>query len=185
MTREANLVNYLPDFLQSYKELIAVLQAQEPEIQRMEDITETIKNSSFILYCDIWGIEKFEGMLGIKPLDGDLLENRKFRILSSWNNSVPYTVRTLRENLETLCGKDGYELTVLPERYTVIVRIALKSKRNFETVRDMMNEMIPANMVLNLSLLYNQHQTLSKFTHGQLSAYTHRQLREELLEDGK
>ncbi len=185
MIREVDLVNYLPDFLQSYKELTAALQAQDSEIQRMEDITETIKNSSFILYCDIWGIERFENMLGIKPLDGDTLENRRFRILSSWNNSVPYTIRTLRENLEILCGKDGYELAVLSEQYMVIVRIALKSKRNFEMARDMMNKILPANMVLNLSLLYNQHKALGKYTYGQLSAYTHRQLRDEVLENGE
>lgn len=185
MIREVDLASYLPDFLQSYKELFAALQVQNPEVQKMEDITETIRNSSFILYCDVWGIERFEDMLGINPLDGDTLENRKLRILSLWNNSVPYTVWTLRTNLETLCGKGGYELVILPEQYMIIVRIALKSKRNFEMVRDMMNKTVPANMEINLSLLYNQHNTLGKYTHRQLSAHTHGKLRNEVLEDGK
>ena len=117
MKRDVELKSYLPDFLQNYKELYEILQTQNPEIQALEDLTETIKDNLFILYCDEQGIEKFEKMLELKALDGDTLDNRKFRILSKWNNAILYTTQALRQKLETLCGKDGYELKILPEQY--------------------------------------------------------------------
>ena len=48
-------------------------------------------------------------------------------------------------------------------------------------VKEMLEEVIPANMEIDLSLLYNQHETLAKFTHKELAKYTHRQIREEVL----
>lgn len=185
MKREVELKSYLPDFLQVYKELCETLQAQNPEIQELEDLTETIKDNLFISCCDEQGIEKFERMLGLKALDGDTLDNRKFRVLSKWNNAIPYTMQVLHQKLETLCGKDGYELKIIPEQYIVVVRVALKSKRNYEMVRDMLDEVIPANMEIDLSLLFNKHELLGRYTHGQLSSYTYKQIRNEVLEDGK
>ena len=49
----------------------------------------------------------------------------------------------------------------------------------------MLKETVPANMVLDLSLLYNQHKTLKQFTHRQLSAFTGKQIRNEVLIYGK
>lgn len=185
MKREVELKSYLPDFLQNYKELQETMQAQNPEVQELEDLIETTKDNLFIASCDERGIEKFERMLGVKALNEDTLDNRKFRILSKWNNAIPYTTRVLHQKLETLCGKDGYELEILTEQYIVAVRVALKSKRNYEMVRDMLDEVIPANMMIDLSLLYNKHELLKQYTHGQLSMHTYKQLRNEVLGNGK
>ena len=182
MIREVELKSYLPDFLQGYKELHEAMQAQNPEL---EDLIEVTRDNLFIISCNEQGIEKFERMLGIKALDEDTLDNRKFRILSKWNNAIPYTTKILHQKLETLCGKDGYELEILPEQYIVTVRVALKSKRNYEMVRNMLDEAIPANMMIDLSLLYNKHELLEQYTHGQLSMYTYKQLRNEVLKNDK
>lgn len=184
MIREVDLISYLPEYLQAYREMRETLLAQQQEIQRLEDLTETIQDNQFILYSNEEGIERFENLLKTKALDDDSLENRKFRVLSLWNNSIPYTVLVLHNKLETICGKDGYNLKVINEQYKVIVRVALKSKKNFEMVEEMLNTVLPANMVIDLSLLYNQHLTLSKFTHEQLKARTHREIREEVLGNG-
>ncbi|MEG2372762.1 MAG: hypothetical protein RSB36_08290, partial [Hydrogenoanaerobacterium sp.] len=39
-------------------------------------------------------------------------------------------------------------------------------------------EVVPANIVIDLSLLYNKNETLSHFTNARLSKFTHKQLRE-------
>lgn len=185
MIREVQLVSYLPEALQDYQELRETLQAQNPEIQELEDLTEVIKDNLFIVRCNEQGIGRFEKMLGMKPLDSDTLENRRFRVLSLWNNTIPYTIPVLQKKLETICGKSGYSLAILSEQYKVVVRVALNNKRNLEMVKDMLEGVIPANMVIDLSLLYNKHEDLGKYTHGQLSARTYGQLRSEVLENGK
>ena len=77
--------------------------------------------------------------------------------------------------------KDGYSLKVIHGEYRIIVRVNLINKKNFSMVKEMLEEVIPANMEIDLSLLYNQHETLAKFTHKELAKYTHRQIREEVL----
>lgn len=184
MVRNVDLISYLPEFMRCYKELEKILNAQRPEVQSLEDATEVLKNNQFIISADEQGIKKFEDMLSVTALDDDSLENRKFRVLSKWNNAIPYTVWVLRVKLATLCGTDGYILQVFHKDYKVKVRVALKSKRNYKMVEEMLAEVIPANMVIDLSLLYNQHETLKKYTHRQLAEYTHDQIRNEVLNNG-
>lgn len=64
---------------------------------------------------------------------------------------------------------------------TIMERVNLINKKKFSMVKEMLEEVIPANMEIDLSLLYNQHTTLAKFTHRELSKYTHKQIREEVL----
>lgn len=185
MIREVDLVSYLPDYMQLYREIKEALHAQQPEIQKLEDLTETILNNQFILHCDEQGIEKFENLMGVKALDGDLLETRRFRVLSLWNNSIPYTRLVLLKKLETICGKDGYKLEILNNEYKVAVRIALKSKKSLKAVEEMLDTVVPANMIIDLSLLYNRYSMLAKFTFQQLKNKTYREIREEVLDSGQ
>ncbi|EOT26516.1 hypothetical protein C805_00608 [Eubacterium sp. 14-2] len=185
MIREADLISFLPEFMCGYLELRKLLSAQQREVQALEDMTEILKNNQFILSADEQGIEKFETMLGIAALDDDSLENRRFRVLSRWNNAIPYTEQVLRNRLDTLCGADGYSLEIQNQEYRIKIRVALKSKKNYKMVEEMLKETVPANMVLDLSLLYNQHKTLKQFTHRQLSAFTGKQIRNEVLIYGK
>lgn len=185
MIREADLISFLPEFMRGYLELRKLLSAQQGEVQALEDMTEILKNNQFILSADEQGIEKFETMLEIAALDDDSLENRRFRVLSRWNNAIPYTEQVLRNRMDTLCGADGYSLEIQNQEYRIKIRVALKSKKNYKMVEEMLKETVPANMVLDLSLLYNQHKTLKQFTHRQLSAYTGKQIRNEVLIYGK
>ena len=60
MIREVNLLSFLPEFVQEYREIKHIMNSEQPEIQKLEDETEIIKNNQFILSCDIDGIARFE-----------------------------------------------------------------------------------------------------------------------------
>ena len=65
--------------------------------------------------------------------------------------------------------------------YELSVRLALTSKKNLDDAIEMVKRMAPANLVLVVDLLYNQHQQIAAYTHQQLSAYTHTQIRSEVM----
>jgi len=182
--REVNLLSHIPDFLKEYEEMRAVQEMLQPEIQRLEDETESVFDNQFILSSDIKSIKRFERMLRISPLAEDTLADRRFKVLSKWNRMIPYTKITLKQKLSVLCGEDGFTLEIDP-RKVITVRVALKSKRNFYEVKEMLEEFVPCNMVIDLDLLYNQHSLLCKFTHKQLAAWSHRQIRNEVLISGE
>ena len=85
------------------------------------------------------------------------------------------------------CGAGGSVIdfvAMVGSTFTLTVRVMLKVKQNYDDVETLLNRIVPENLVLDLSLMYNQHQTLAAFTHAQLAAYTHYFLRNEVLPHG-
>ena len=182
MSREIVLIDYLPPFLQGYREIQAIMTAENPEFQAVSDEGQVVLDNTFIMYCSEKGIARFEKMLGIYPLPTDTLDSRRSRVLTRWNEQLPYTMRTLKQQLEALCGKDGYSIELYNDAYTIEVKVNLIAKSNFDDVDALLQRVIPANMIIDLRLIYNQHLTLKQFTHAHLQTYTHNQLRSEVLE---
>jgi translation initiation factor 2 beta subunit (eIF-2beta)/eIF-5 len=184
LIREVDLLSYIPDFLKEYEEMKTIQEVMQSEIQRMEDETEVLFDNQFIMSSDLDNIRRYEQMLRLQASSKDTLADRRFKVLSKWNRIIPYTKVTLRQRLAVLCGEDGYTLDIDPNK-KVIVKVALKSKRNLNEVRKMLEEFVPCNMVIDLDLLYNQHHLLSGFKHKQLGAWSHRHIRNEVLISGK
>ena len=79
-------------------------------------------------------------------------------------------------------GCHGYAIELDHENYILRVRVMLPSQREVEAVRALVRRVAPANLVLDVGLQYNTHQTLTRFTHGELAEFTHRRLRNEVFE---
>lgn len=176
-----DLLDYLPEYLKQYEEFQQIMQTESIELQNLAAWHQNLINDSFITSCGNYGIERYEKMLGITPLANDTLETRKLRVLSRWNNTVPYNYAYLEKQLKTLCGENGYKISLDVNGQTLTVKVELVSKNMLDSVKQFLENIIPCNIVLDVDLLYNQHKTIGKFTHKQLSAYTHKQLREEVI----
>ena len=71
------------------------------------------------------------------------------------------------------------------DRYLLTVRIALTSQKSFEEVAKLLDRVVPANLIVDLSLKYNSHAAVSRFRHSELGAFTHNELRSAVLQDTK
>ena len=175
------IIEYLPLFVQEYREIKEIMSTEQKELNTLwEECRKTLVNN-FIPTADEMGIEKYESIFGILKYADATLEERKFRILTYINGQLPYTYRALENNLTTLCGPDGFKLELDHDNYYISVKVELTAKNNVEAVRELLHRVLPANLVIDLQLIYNQYKTLAKHTHGSLSKYTHRQLRNEVL----
>ncbi len=96
MVRDVNLISYLPQFMQEYKELKKIFEIEEPELESIFEQMDIIRNNMFIDSCDENGIERFEKLLKITASKSDSLEVRKNRVKSLWVEEVPYTYNTLK-----------------------------------------------------------------------------------------
>lgn len=181
MARIADILKYIPPVIRDYKEYKAIAIALNPELNLLWQAIEDTLNDQFILDATENGIKRRESILKIIPKDTDTLDERKFRLIARENEKLPYTYRALQQRLINLCGADGYSLEVNNSTFTIKVRVALTNKSNYDDVSILIDKMAPENMIIDLSLLYNQHSTLAKFTHAQLSAYTQSQIRNEVL----
>lgn len=179
------LQDYLPPILLKTYEFPLLCETEQPEIDRLHDAADAVLDAQFISTAGETAIARYEKIFGITPMDTDTLAERRFKVLAKINAQLPFSVRRLRQQLETLCGADGYKLELDGDRYTLTVKVALTAKRNQQAVEELLADIVPANMVCTTSLLYNQHADLTRFTHAQLALLTHFEIREEVLPDGE
>lgn len=181
---DRKLIDYLPNFLQKYKEFEIIFETEQEEVSQLWESTRNALKDQFIMDATEYGVTRWERILNIFPKATDSLDDRRFRILTRMNEQLPYTFRTLDAQLSNLTGEDGYSIHVDHENYLLKVRVALVAKNNFNDVEALLHRVVPVNMLIDLSLLYNQYLTLGNVTHGQLRTRTHSELRNEVLNNG-
>lgn len=178
---DRKLIDYLPIGFTEILEFKALFNAEEPELANFLGKIENIDSDQFISTATEEGIARYEKMLNITPKGSEPLNIRRFKILTRFNEQLPYTVRTLEERLEVLCGKNGYMLEFFPSSYAVRIRIALASKTYFDAVYTMLKRIVPANIEVDLQLKYNQHRDLSKYSHKTLASLRHKHMKDEVI----
>ena len=173
------LIDYLPPALHEIKEFKVLMECGDTENTALKEKILKLEKDQYFLDATEKGIKRYEKMFGIIPKGTDTLEDRSFRVFARYNQQVPYTRTVLENKLITLCGKNGYKIQIDYENSVLILRISLTAKAMYEEVENYIENIIPLNMIIDMSLIFNQHSTLSKFTHAQLKIYTHKQIREE------
>ena len=184
MAKQVDLLSYWMPFLRSLKEFKEIAKAEEPEIIALLEAIDTSLDNFFIPTANEYGISRYESMLGLFPIEGEDLEARRFRVLSKWNDRLPYTESELRARLTSLCGADGYELDINYNEYTITVKVALTNKDILPMVKELLDKMVPCNMVISLYLMYTTYEWLEDYTHADLSQYTHAELTELIQSKG-
>ena len=179
------LQDYLPPILLKTYEFPLLCKTEQPEIDRLHDAADAVLDAQFLSTAGEYAIQRYEKIFGVVPQNTDTLDERRFKVLTRINTQLPFSVRRLRQQLETLCGADGYKFKVSGGKYTLSGKVALTAKRNQQAVEELLADIVPANMVCTTSLLYNQHADLTRFTHAQLALLTHFEIREEVLPDGE
>ncbi len=180
MDREIDILSYLPEFLQDFREFQELAATENSEIRALWGRLENVMKEQFINDATETGVKRWEAILKINPKGSDSLDVRKFRILTRLNEKLPYTYKKLAQQLETLCGEDGYSLDLRNNEYKLIVRVALTAKSMLAEVEKLLKRIAPVNIHVDLSLLYKQNLALGSYTHAQMRVYTHEQLRSEV-----
>ena len=182
---ERTLIEYLPHIIRDVREYKAIMNdAEQPEMVDSWGAVEDAMNDQFIVDATENGVKRWEKILGIVPQATLTLDERKFTILTRINEQLPFTLRTLEESLKSLCGKDGYVVQLQANEYILVVKVALVAVQNYNDVERLLQRIVPANMIIQLSIIYNTHEVLGAFTHQRLHNYTHYQLRNEVITNG-
>ena len=175
------LKGYLPEILKNVRELDAIMDAENPEIEDLWQACEDSMNDQFISEATENGIARREKMLGITPFATDTLDDRRFRLLSRYMEDIPYTRKSLINLLTSLCGEGGYQLVISTGTFTVSVKVALTAKKQVDSVQELLERVLPYNMTFTVQLLYNTWGQIKDYTWGELKLLTWREIKEEAL----
>ena len=181
MATDRLLINYLPQYMQDYMEMNAIMQTEQPEIDALWSSVENAFADQYIVDATEYGVMRWESMLNISPKATETLDERKFRILARLNQELPYTLIRLREMLTTLCGADGFSIDLQANQYHIEIRLGVGNHNKYQEVVSLLNKMLPANLTQYIRLMYNTHNVIAQYTHQYLSAFTHEQVRNEVL----
>ena len=176
---EVKLRDYLPQVVKDIREFQAITDAEQPEAEQLFMGAMAVLDNQFLDTLDDVGCSRWEQMLGIQPKLTDDLAVRRFRIKSRLNEHLPYTLSSLAQALDALCGKEGYTIRLYHTEYRLCVLLELTVKKLFDEVLALITRMIPANLLLEVILRYNQWQDVIPMTWQQAGVYTWGQIREE------
>lgn len=143
---DVDLAEYLPPFLREYKELRAVMEAENPELETAWKAARRVLDNEFIETADEFGITRFEKLLGIVPLVGDTLESRRARVYSRWFTELPYTLRMFVKKVEMMSGGSEFSVTEDYDNYRVRVDTAFELFRQTDELERLVELMFPCNI---------------------------------------
>lgn len=181
MNKLIDISAYYPKTVKNMKKFIKISESENPEFNTLWFETENLLSNQFINTLTEYGIQRWEAILKIVSKENDTLENRRIKILLNLFEKLPYTITVLKEMLEDICGKDGYTINIIHNKYLLIVKICLEKKYYFNEVNDLLKRIIPANMILDFDLIYNTHETMSLYTHKHLNHFKHKEMKAEVL----
>lgn len=168
--------NY-PEAVGKIKEIDAIYKMNDV-VNPMSD-AENLEKDLFTGTATENGIARREKLYGITAKDTDTLEDRRYRVLTKENSEIPYTIRSLKRKLETLCGENGVTIELTDEKITV--KVALARKGMYEDAAKMLEEIVPLNLLTECLQMYNTWEMLESYTWGELENRTWEQLRSEVL----
>lgn len=149
MTREINLVSYLPQFVAEFKEINVALEAENPEFVLVWKAADRVLKNEFIETADEYGISRFEKILNILPSKEDTLESRRSRVQARWINNIPYTLKILIEKIIALCGESNFIITKNYFNYRIRIETTLELYGQVEELERLMEGIIPCNIVVD------------------------------------
>lgn len=178
MDRE--LKKYLPPVFAKFREFSAIMEAEQPQIETIYESAGEMLEQQFIDTAGDYGLSRWETSLGILPKASESLDDRRFRMLALTGSQLPYTHRKLETRLEQLCGAGRYSVDIDCTGHTVTVQVSLESRNSYGLVEELLKKMVPANMIIMLSLKYNRYALFTAMTHSEMAAFTHTRLRNEV-----
>lgn len=178
MPRIVDVLDYLPKVVRTIKEFEVLGDAENPEINNLWLDNQIVLNNQFINTLDEQGCARWEKMLDITPKGTATVEDRRLAILARINASLPYTYRQLENFLRNICA-DDYTMTLDNENYTLTVLLSLSRQNQFDEVSNLLARVIPANLICNVSLKYNQYKIIKPYRYRLLVNYTCHEIRVE------
>lgn len=145
-----NLIARLPTLMKKYDEIVKITDSQNPEFDFVWAIEEWMRKQIYIVTAEEYGLQRYERLLGITPLEGESFSARRNHIIVRWNNTTPYTMRFLIGLLEVLTGGN---FEVIPDfhNYEMEIRVFTLDSGIISDLAFILRYIVPANIALTSS----------------------------------
>lgn len=140
------LIDYLPIVVQKIQEMKEICVAEQPEFDSINREIDRLLANRFISRADEEGIEQYEKELGIAPIPGQSLEERRIAVLLKTRKknlsfkSIINLIRNYSDTIDLLPDYDKEELNVITS-----------GTKNIEMIYDTLDEIIALNISIHFA----------------------------------
>lgn len=171
---------HVPSFISDSPIMMAIYKAEDKALYEVLDAINVFYFDSFLDTVKDPLLRRLEAWWKLTVPFGASLEDRRLAVRAKMASKTIYTKRSLYNILASLCGADGFTLDIDVSKYAVNVLVELKSGNQVNTIKRLLHDILPANMVYDVELRYNTHGMLSALTHEEMTEYTHEELRSSM-----
>ena len=166
MTREVDLCQYLPEVIRNVREYQVLCNVESPQVNALWKALEVVFDNGFLYILTEYGCKRWEDILQLNSSDTDTLEIRRKNIWIRLNENLPYTWKRLVMLMDSICGENGYTMTLYHNDYFLDVSIQL-TEQNLEShivkqVLEMFERVLPANIEYIKKFRYDVEDTSVK-----------------------
>ena len=146
--------DYYPQVIQSILDFQAIIDAEYPEFEKLEETNDRILSDAYLLTMTESRVKEWEEMLGIPPLEDSTIDDRRDTVVARIRGQGKLNSKLINTIVNTFTGGTANSWI---ENNTLYVEIT-PSKNNkqfrFENVEQEIANKIPAHMGYNISRNY-------------------------------
>ncbi len=159
---------HLPDTVKELQEFRKLAEIEGAMLTDMSGAKERLEKNQWILTAERNGLLRLARMIGFFGAEMMDTESLREEILYRWSSRSPYTQFHLMDWLDGCLGKGACQLDIDRERYLTKLILELRVKEKQDFLEKHLRKIIPANLLLEVSLNANTYGDLEGMAHGQL-----------------
>lgn len=149
MSKQDDMISYLPPFLTSLKEMSELLKAEAPEFDQQNNSIFDLTDQLFVPTAT-WGLSRWEKILKVPRESGDTEEIRRLRLISKMSNIPPITYRAIEQAVNRFLKKPSAQVRLLPGEYRFNVDINIDDLQHMNELIEALENMKPAHLTYTL-----------------------------------
>lgn len=154
------MIGYYPQAVQSIQEFQAIVNSEYPEIELVSECDERILSDAYLLTMGEDRISEWEQLLGIRPLVGSSVSDRRETVVARIRAQSKLNTETINAIVNAFTGGTAESKV---ENSSLYVRITMppgNKQFQFDNVWQEIKRKIPAHLGLNVERGYNTWQDI-------------------------
>lgn len=146
------ILRHYPPVISRIREMQEIAKAEDIEFQKLNTAIKKASQNMFVATADETGVERLEGMLGIKPKASQGIDDRKVYILSMMNRRK-MGMSELKGMLSAYSSDIALDIVEDNSALSVIVG---DGARHMQAIHDILEEMIPLQVYIRYEVKVSQ-----------------------------
>ena len=151
--------SYYPPVIKSILEFQAIIDAEYPEFEELEKCNEQILNDAYLLTMTEDRITQWENKLGIRPLEGSTIDNRRESVVARIRGQSKLNTEMINIIVNTFTGGKAKSRIEDSTLYVELMPFDENKISIDSAITSVTNELlvkIPAHLKVNVSIAYQQ-----------------------------